>query len=119
MTDTEMMQRVVAILTQAREIAEAWEEDEERDLTEQSDLIGELIAETMRLNAITPASAAPQDVADAVAAALQPRIGLLAACFTAAFTRLAAEHDAGKPDANSADVLRRLVLEWELDDETA
>ena len=117
MSDTEMMQRVVAILTQAMEMAEAWEEDVDRDdLSPQQELIGELIAETLTLDGLLVTDPSPQAVSDAVMKAIQPRIGQLVACLMAAFTRLALHHDGGDTDISSADALRRLALEWELAD---
>lgn len=113
-----MMQRVVAILTQAGEMAKAWEEGIDRgDLGEEQEIAGELIAEVLRLDKVVVTDPSPQAVADAVMQAIQPRVGLLAGCFIAAFTRLAFHHDGGDADISSADMLRRVALEWELDDE--
>lgn len=117
-TETEMMQRVVAILTQAKEMSDAWEEDIDReDLSEQQELTGELIADALRLDGLIVTDPSPQAVADAVMQAIQPRVGSLVAHFIAAFMRLAHHHDTGDVDVSSVDVLRRLALEWELDDE--
>ncbi|MFD7408760.1 hypothetical protein ACFV7R_40350 [Streptomyces sp. NPDC059866] len=120
MTETQMLQRVVAILTQAREMADLYGEDRERDdLDSQGELIGELIAELLEFDAVTPASSDSQDVADAVARSIQSRMILMAGCFSAAFARLAIYHDRCDADASSAEVLRRMVIEWERqDDET-
>ena len=112
-----MMQRVIAVLTQAGELAKAWEEDPDRDLSDQTAMAGELIAEALSLDPLTVSNPTnPQAVADAVVQALQPRIGQLAGCFSAAFTRLAMHHDDGDTATSSTDVLRQLALEWEMDD---
>lgn len=112
------MQRVVAILTQAREMSDAWEEDADRDdLDEQQQLTGELIAEVLQLDGLAVTDPSPQAVADAVMQAIQPRVGSLVAHLTAAFMRLAYHHDKGDTDISSTEVLRRLALEWELGNE--
>jgi hypothetical protein len=67
-------------------------------------------------DAVTPASSDPQDVADAVARSIQSRMILMAGCFSAAFARLAIHHDRCDTDMSSAEVLRRMVIEWELED---
>jgi predicted nucleic acid-binding protein len=117
MTEVEMMQQVVAILTQTREISDNLEDiDEDSDVSEASLRAGELIAEVLRVDGITISDPHPQAVSDAVMAALQPRVGLLAASFIAAFTRLAMVHDNGEA-TSSADVLRDLALEWAMTEE--
>ncbi|MEV8033868.1 hypothetical protein [Streptomyces sp. NPDC086182] len=119
MSDIEMMQQVVALLTQAQEMTEAWEEDVDRDdLSPQAALAGELIAEVLVLDGITVKDPSPQAVADVVMSAIQPRVGQLVACLMAAYVRLAYHHDGGDADISSKDVLRRMALEWELDDES-
>jgi hypothetical protein len=118
MTETEMMQRVVAILTQARETADRYDEDIDRDdLDADHELMGELIAEVLRVDGITAKDPSPQAVADAVMAAVQPRIGLLAGCFIAAYVTLAYEHDARGSAPSSVELLRDMALRWELDGE--
>ena len=58
-----MLQCVVAVLTQAREMADPCGEDRERDdLGPQGETIGELVAGLLQFEAVTPASADPQDV---------------------------------------------------------
>lgn len=114
-----MMQRVVAVLTQAGELAKVWEEDPDRDVSDQTQMAGELISEALspvKLTISNPTN--PQAVVDAVVQALQPRIGQLVGCFIAAFTRLALHHDDGDTETSSTDVLRQLALEWEMNDES-
>lgn len=114
-----MMQRVVAILTQAKEMSEAWEEDIDReDLSPQAELVGQLIKETLDFDSITITSSDPQAVADTVAKAMTSRVGLLTSCLIAAFCRIAYHHDGGDADISSAEMLQRLALEWEIGDET-
>lgn len=115
--DTEMMQRVIAILTQAREVADLYQADDESDeLSPQAEMMGELIVEALQPGAVTTTSPRPQDVADAVIAAMQPRVGLLVACFTAAFTHIAHRYDEAVGEGSSAEALRQFVINWELDD---
>ncbi|WP_093617480.1 hypothetical protein [Streptomyces indicus] len=115
MTETEMMQRVIAILTQAKVTADGLSEDEAfEDLNSDTQLIGQLIRETLDFDSIVVGSNDPQDVANAVADALTERVGLLASCFVAAFVHLASHYDAG--DGSSARVLQQFALAWELDE---
>ncbi|MEU1071954.1 MULTISPECIES: hypothetical protein [unclassified Streptomyces] len=118
MTETEMMQRVVAILTQAKDMSDALDEDRDReDLNPESEMVGQLIAETLDFDAITVTDTDPQAVADTVAKAMTSRVGLLTSCLIAAFCRLADHHDVGDTGISSAEVLQRLALEWEMDGE--
>ena len=113
-----MMRRVIAILTHAADVAEALEEDVERDdLGEQGQLAGELVLEMFEFGSLAVTDPSPQAVADAVVAELQPRIGMMVGCFVAAFSRLAFHHVGGDTEISSTDMLRRMALEWELDDE--
>jgi hypothetical protein len=113
-----MMQRVIAILTQASEVANAIEEDAERiDVSEQEELAGELVLEILRFDSFTARDPSPEAVAEAVMDAVRPRVGQMVGCFVAAFSRLAFHHDGGDADISSAAMLRRMALEWELDDE--
>lgn len=114
-----MMQRVVAVLTQAGEMAKAWEEDPDRDdLDAQKAMSAEMISEVLSLDTVVVGDPSPQAVANAVVQAMQPRIGELVGCFIAAFSRLARHHDEGDSSISSADMLQRMALEWELDDDS-
>lgn len=116
-TELQMMQRVIAILTQAMRVSDALDEDESReDLNSDTELVGQLIREALDFDEVAVRSTDPQTVANAVAQALTLRVGLMASCFVGAFVRLAEEHDAGDADSSSVELLQRLVLEWELDD---
>lgn len=113
-----MMQRVIAILTQAKQAADMLDEDEEReDLNPETLLVGQLIRETLDFEAITVTSTDPRHVASAVADAMASRVGLLASCLVGAFVRLAIHHDDGDTGISSTDILQQMALEWELDDE--
>ncbi len=114
-TEAEMMQRVIAILTQAKRVADGFDEDEEReDLNPDSQLVGELIRETMNFDTLSLHSSHPQDIADAVAEAVTRRAGLLASCLVGAFVCLADHYDA--IDGSTAEVLQQMALEWERDE---
>lgn len=113
-----MMQRVVAILTQARAFADRYgeAEDDSEDVTPETEMIGEFIVETLQPGPVQAPTDHPQDVADAVIGAMQPRVGVLLACFTAAFTELSVRYDEAEGDGAAAELLRELALRWELED---
>jgi|tagenome__1003787_1003787.scaffolds.fasta_scaffold20017445_2 hypothetical protein len=116
-TETEMMQQVIAILTQSLRAVDALDGDESmEDLNPDTELVGQLIQETMDFNQITVTGTDPQVVANAVAEALTLRVGLLASCLIATFTRLAYHHDQGDADVSSIEVLQRLALDWQSED---
>jgi hypothetical protein len=115
-----MMQRVVAILTQARAFADRYDEieaeDGSDDVTPETEMIGEFIVETLQPGPVQTPTDHPQDVADAVVGAMQPRVGVLLSCFTAAFTELSVRYDEAKGDGATTELLRELALRWELED---
>ncbi|MFJ9038018.1 hypothetical protein ACIRF8_15665 [Streptomyces sp. NPDC102406] len=119
MTEAEMMQRVVAILTQARDLADQYDESSAEDSDEvrpEAEMIGEFVLEAIEPGPVGVRTDRPQDVANAVTAAIQPRVGLLVACFSAAFTQLASRYDESEGDGASAALLRELALQWEMED---
>lgn len=117
MRDAEMMQRVVGVLTQAGEVTALLKEDIDRDDLRGPHLVmGELIAEVLHVQAEMHGSVTPQDVANKLMELIEPRVAQLTGCFVAAFLRLAEYHEAGRTDVSSADVLRKLALEWEAPD---
>ncbi|MEU7240353.1 hypothetical protein [Streptomyces sparsogenes] len=114
MDDKEVMKRVVGILTEAREVSDRLVEDVDReDLSPDGLAMGELLSEATRIQIEVPGDASPQEVVDALLVAVGPTINQLAGCFTAAFLRLAEVHDSGRTDVTSADVLRKLALDWD------
>jgi hypothetical protein len=114
MSSTEMMQRVVAVLTQAREMLDRPESSQEsEDFDPQDELMGEFIAEVLRVDTVVVGPATPEAVSRAVMEALQPRVGRLVGCLAAAYSELALEHDAGNVKS-SAEILQALMLRWEL-----
>lgn len=114
-----MMQRVVAVLTQARELLERSDWSEETgELSPQGSLMGEFIAEALRPNTVIVGVPTSQAVSDAVMAEIQPRVGQLVGCFAAAYVELAMEHDA-RSDKTSTEILRELMLRWELQGDEA
>ncbi|MFJ4483795.1 hypothetical protein ACIP3D_15755 [Streptomyces longwoodensis] len=116
-TEAETMRRVVAILTQATEMAAApVDEIGGERYAAQAELVAEFVVEAMRPGTVAPAGTSPQAVAAAVAASFQDRLGALVACFSAAYASLAHHHDNGDTGTSSADVLRRLALEIESND---
>ncbi|NKQ28426.1 hypothetical protein [Streptomyces galbus] len=116
-TEAETMRRVVAILTQATEMAAAGvDEIGGERYAARAELVAEFVVEAMRAGTVAPAGADPRAVATAVAAAFQERLGALVACFSAAYVSLARHHDSGDTGVSSADVLRRLALAVESND---
>jgi hypothetical protein len=116
MTETEMMRRVVAILTQARDTVEQQEAAEDRSgLFPGYLLMGDLVAEMLSVEGVTVTDPSPQAVADALVAALQPRVSLMVGCFVAAYLSLAHHHDAQDPPPSSEELLRDMALRWEID----
>ncbi|MET9099598.1 hypothetical protein [Streptomyces antibioticus] len=117
MQHSEIMQRVVGILTQGAELERLLVEDVERTDLDAS-AIDEFIRELMPREFSVAGGAEPQDVADAIAAELVPAIGKTIAAFSLAFLELANEHDGTQPARTAADVLRDLALRAEqFDDE--
>ncbi|MFF8931565.1 hypothetical protein ACF1AO_30350 [Streptomyces longwoodensis] len=110
MTETQMMQRVVAILTQAKQMSEAsTAEIGGEQYRAQAQIVGEFVVEAMSTGIIALDGIDPQAVS--AARSFQYRLGALVACFSAAYVHLALHYDSSAADLSSGDVLRQLALE--------
>ncbi|MCX5144643.1 hypothetical protein [Streptomyces sp. NBC_00338] len=109
MNDTEVVTRVIAILTESRKWVEA-DEDEGVSDDQTLSLVGTLVNELISTSFEVPHNASPQDVASAISEGMSGPLLRAFAGFAAAFHLLAAEHDQHNPEVTSADVLRTLAL---------
>jgi transcriptional regulator with XRE-family HTH domain len=117
MQHSEIMQRVIGILTHGAELERLLTEDPDRtDLD--ANVIDQFVQELLPREYEIAPDAEPQDVADAIAKDLVPAIGQTIAAFSWAFLTLAREHDATHPAKPSADILRSLALDSEQHDDT-
>ncbi|MFF3391620.1 hypothetical protein ACFYW1_11915 [Streptomyces sp. NPDC002669] len=113
MEQSEVVKRVVGILTEAGEIRRLLEEDADRD-----DLDTDPGVVTVLLNETMPRISVPEDASiDEVATLVGREVGAaveqLVGAFTLAFAMLAQVHDSGRTDVTSADVLQDLALKAE------
>jgi hypothetical protein len=112
MTEIEMMQRVVGILTQSRTLTYDETGSGNPGAQEREDaLLQELIAGAFDVRVAVEGDPAVPAVTKAVMDELAPRVGLMIGCFAAAFTRLADYHEAGRTDVSPAEVLQELMLD--------
>ncbi|WP_299527562.1 hypothetical protein [uncultured Streptomyces sp.] len=113
MEQSEVLKRVIGILTEAGEIQRLLEEDVERDDVElESSVVTALLNETMPRIAI-PGDATVEEMATVVGREVGGAVEQLVGAFTLAFTMLARVHDSGQTDVTSTDVLRDLALQAE------
>jgi hypothetical protein len=105
-SEYEIMQRVVALLT-------ALHGDDGEGDDPYPGMLSEMLADAVRgdSHVTIPRNATPQETTTLLLSALAPRVTDLAACFTAAWLRLAEHHDAGHTHLSSTDILRELALE--------
>ncbi|MBD9701298.1 hypothetical protein [Streptomyces caniscabiei] len=109
MERSEIMQRVVGILTEAVEVRRQTRENPGVEVA-LTGAVSALLVETLPKIEL-PADASAQEAAHIVTEALAPAIVTLANCFSYAFVQLAEVHDAGRTDTTAADVLRALSLQ--------
>ncbi|MFG3281194.1 hypothetical protein [Streptomyces sp. NPDC048111] len=113
MEQSEVLKRVIGILTEAGDYRRRLEQDGERAPQEtEIGIVTALLNETMPHIEI-PADATPQEVATLVARDVGGAIRQLVAAFSLAFMALAQVHDSGEQDVTSADVLQDLALRSE------
>lgn len=118
MQQSEIMQRVIGILTKGAEWQRLLTEDPGRTDIQGDDTVDKFVGEIMPRELAVPDGEDPQEVADAIMSELRPAIGKLIAAFAMAFLELAQEHDAAQPEKSSSDILRALALRaGQLDDE--
>jgi len=113
MKQSEVVKRVVGILTEAGEIRRLLEENVDRDDVEaDSSVVTALLNETMPRITI-PENATIEEVATLVGREVGGAVEQLVGAFTLAFAMLAQVHDSGQTDISSADVLQDLALRAE------
>ncbi|MFF3729797.1 hypothetical protein ACFYXM_05550 [Streptomyces sp. NPDC002476] len=113
MEQSEVVKRVVGILTEAGEIRRLLEESGDRDDVEaDSTVVTALLNETMPRITI-PEDATIEEVATLVGREVGGAVEQLVGAFTLAFAMLAQVHDSGQTDVSSADVLQDLALRAE------
>ncbi|MFE7840726.1 hypothetical protein ACFU53_33115 [Streptomyces sp. NPDC057474] len=110
MQQSEIMQRVVGILTEAVEMRRQAREHPGSEVA-LTGAVSALLAETLPEIEL-PADASAQEATDIITDALGPAIAALANCFSYAFVHLAEVHDQGLTDMTTTDVLRSLSLQF-------
>lgn len=110
MQQSEIMQRVIGILTEAIEMKRQVRENPDADVA-LTGAVSALLAETLPQISL-PGDATAQETMEIITAALGPAILTLANCFSYAFVHLGEAHDEGRPDVSTADVLRALSLRF-------
>ncbi|MFI6685090.1 hypothetical protein [Streptomyces sp. NPDC050485] len=112
MEQSEVLKRVIGILTEAGDYRRRIEEDGEQRQDIGTGIVTALLNETMPHIEI-PADATPQEMATLVAREVGGAISQLVAAFSLAYVALAHVHDSGEQDVSSADVLQDLALRAE------
>ncbi|MFE3522392.1 MULTISPECIES: hypothetical protein [unclassified Streptomyces] len=112
MEQSEVLKRVIGILTEAGDYRRRIEEDGEQGRDIGTGIVTALLNETMPHIEI-PADATPQEMATLVAREVGGAISQLVAAFSLAYVALAHVHDSGAQDMSSADVLQDLALRAE------
>ncbi|WP_177328019.1 hypothetical protein OH786_24520 [Streptomyces atratus] len=113
MEQSEVVKRVVGILTEAGEIRRLLEENVDReDLETDPSVVTVLLNETMPRITV-PEDASIEEVATLVGREVGGAVEQLVGAFTLAFAMLAQVHDSGQTDVTSADVLQDLALRAE------
>ncbi|MEU9314346.1 hypothetical protein [Streptomyces sp. NPDC048295] len=113
MEQSEVVKRVVGILTEAGEIRRLLEENVDReDLETDPSVVTVLLNETMPRISV-PEDASIEEVATLVGREVGGAVEQLVGAFTLAFAMLAQVHDSGQTDVTSADVLQDLALRAE------
>ncbi|MDQ0792486.1 hypothetical protein [Streptomyces sp. B1I3] len=112
MEQSEVLKRVIGILTEAGEIQRQAEDLDGDDPEVGGSIVTTLLNETMPHIAI-PADASVEDMAALVGREVGGAVEQLVGAFTLAFIALAQIHDSGQQDVTSADVLQDLALRAE------
>ncbi|MFF2325393.1 MULTISPECIES: hypothetical protein [unclassified Streptomyces] len=113
MEQSEVVKRVVGILTETGEIRRLLEESVDRDdVQADPGVVTALLNETMPRITI-PEDASIEEVATLVGREVGGAVEQLVGAFTLAFAMLAQVHDSGQTDVTSADVLQDLALRAE------
>ncbi|MEU9131349.1 hypothetical protein AB0D08_25130 [Kitasatospora sp. NPDC048540] len=114
MDQTEVLKRVIGILTQAGAWIHEPEEPTDPELEGGPGVVTQLLNDVMPTITI-PAEATADEIGPLLSEALGGRILQLSSAFAMAFWELAEVHDSGRTDISSQDVLRELALRAETD----
>ncbi|WP_405386560.1 hypothetical protein OG596_02530 [Streptomyces sp. NBC_01102] len=112
MEQSEVLKRVIGILTEAGEMQRQAEEDDGSDPEVGGSIVTSLLNETMPHIAI-PGDATVEEMAALVGREVGGAVEQLVGAFTLAFIALAQIHDSGQQDVTSTDVLQDLALRAE------
>ncbi|MEU0303162.1 hypothetical protein ABZ252_27465 [Streptomyces sp. NPDC006175] len=112
MEQSEVLKRVIGILTEAGEMQRHAEEEMGGDPAAGENMVTTLLNETMPHIAI-PSDATVEEMAVLVGREVGGAVEQLVGAFTLAFIALAQIHDSGQEDVTSADVLQDLALRAE------
>lgn len=113
MERSEILKRVIGILTEAQDIRRAVETGQDDAGPDATAGVATLLLNEMLPPIKVPADASPQQVATVVAEALGPALHTMVSGFSLAFTSLAIAHDNGHTEISSVEVLQQLALEVE------
>ncbi|GGZ06396.1 hypothetical protein [Streptomyces nitrosporeus] len=112
MEQSEVLKRVIGILTEAGEMQRKAEQDDVAGADAGGSIVTSLLNETMPHIAIS-ADATVEEVALLVGREVGGAVEQLVGAFTLAFIALSQVHDSGQHEVTSADVLQDLALRAE------
>ncbi|MET8173916.1 hypothetical protein [Streptomyces clavifer] len=112
MEQSEVLKRVIGILTEASEMQRQAVEDDGGATEADGSIVTSLLNETMPHIAI-PGDATVEEMAALVGREVGGAVEQLVGAFTLAFIALAQIHDSGQQDVTSSDVLQDLALRAE------
>ncbi|MFE9909838.1 hypothetical protein [Streptomyces clavifer] len=112
MEQSEVLKRVIGILTEASEMQRQAVEDDGGTAEADGSIVTSLLNETMPHIAI-PGDATVEEMAALVGREVGGAVEQLVGAFTLAFIALAQIHDSGQQDVTSSDVLQDLALRAE------
>ncbi|GHB11140.1 MULTISPECIES: hypothetical protein [Streptomyces] len=112
MEQSEVLKRVIGILTEASEMQRQAVEDDGGAAEADGSIVTSLLNETMPHIAI-PGDATVEEMAALVGREVGGAVEQLVGAFTLAFIALAQIHDSGQQDVTSSDVLQDLALRAE------
>ncbi|MER8184467.1 hypothetical protein [Kitasatospora sp. NPDC094015] len=112
MEQSDVLKRVIGILTQAGEWVHEPEGVPVADAEEETNVVLQLLNDVMP-RVVIPAEASGEEIGAILSEELGAPILQLATAFAVAFWELAEVHDSGRTEVSSLDVLRELALRAE------
>jgi hypothetical protein len=110
MEQSEVLRRVVGILTQTLELSRLSKGGATREAFDPGlEVLKDFVGEVMRSRIAVPGDASPQEIADAAAEDANRSATQLVYALAFAFVHLAEYHDAGRADVSSLEVLREIA----------